>query len=255
MFQNARNWRPSWEFFLLLGLSILAWDLLVRVSGVHPIVLPSPGAVMASLLSEPGDYVKHGLISLWEMTLGFIFGFSLGFSSAVGIFYVPFLRRSIYPLLLSFRIVPKVAFLPLFLVWFGVGIGTKVVLAGFAIFFLVLVQTLLGLTTVEPEAIEFGRSLKMSERGIFRKIRLPSALPAMMVGVKLGITYALTNVVVAEMLVAREGMGFLVVESKTSLSTDDLIANIVVVAMIGLALYAGGLYVERRTTSWYIEEQ
>ena len=254
MFKNARDWRPSWEFFLLAGLLLLSWDLLVRFSDIHPIVLPSPLAVAQSFVAEIPELIRHGGISLLEMVLGFLIGFLLGFGSAIAIFYVPFFRRSIYPFLLSFRIVPKVAFLPLFLVWFGVGIGTKVALAGFSIFFLVLVQTLLGLSTIEPEAIEFGKSLKMSERALFRKIRLPTALPAIMVGVKLGITYALTNVIVAEMLVAREGIGFLVVEARTRLATDDLIATIVAVAIIGLAMYRGGVILERQTTQWYIED-
>ena len=249
-----RRWRVSWEFITLFIAFLAGWQLIVVITGIHPIVLPSPIEVGAALIGELGELARQGGISFYEMVLGFIFGFAMGFVAAVGIFYVPFLRRSVYPLLLGFRIVPKVAFLPLFLVWFGVGIGTKVALAAFSIFFLVLVQTLLGLSTVEEEAIEFGRSLKMSEWSIFRKIRLPSALPAIMVGVKLGITYALTNVVVAEMLVSRQGLGFVVTEAKNSLRTASLIATIVVVAIIGLFLYAVGLAVERKTTSWYVEE-
>ena len=146
------------------------------------------------------------------------------------------------------------AFVPLFLVWFGIGIGVKVALASFAIFFLILVQTLLGLTSVEPELIELGRSLKMNEPALLRRIRLPAALPAIMVGVKLGITYALTNVVVAEMVVATNGLGFLVVEARSKIKTDEMIAAIFVVAFIGLIVYAVGLWVERRTVFWYLEE-
>lgn len=254
MFKNARDWRPSWEFALLMGVLLVAWDLVVRLTDVHPIVLPSPFSVVEAFFAEIPALGQEGLISLFEMILGFSIGFIMGFLSAVGIFYIPFFRRSIYPFLLGFRIVPKVAFLPLFLVWFGVGIGVKVALAGFAIFFLVLVQTLLGLSTIEPEAVEFGKSLKMSEWALFRKIRLPNALPAIMVGVKLGVTYALTNVIVAEMLVAREGLGFLVVEARTRLATDDLIATILAVAIIGLAMYSFGLALERRSTHWYVEE-
>lgn len=239
---------------MLLGVLILGWDLIVRLTGVIPLVLPSPLAVVQAFVDELPELGRQGLISLFEMVLGFGIGFFMGFLSAVAIFYVPFFRRSIYPFLLSFRIVPKVAFLPLFLVWFGVGMGTKVALAGFAIFFLVLVQTLLGMSTIEPEAIEFGRSLKMSEWALFRKIRLPNALPAIMVGVKLGVTYALTNVIVAEMLVAREGLGFLVVESRTRLATDHLIATIIAVAIIGLLLYSAGVALERQTTYWYTED-
>lgn len=233
---------------------LVSWDLIVRLTDVHPIVLPSPLTVLEAFIAEIPALANEGLVSFYEMVLGFAIGFVMGFGSAVAIFYVPFFRRSVYPFLLSFRIVPKVAFLPLFLVWFGVGIGVKVALAGFSIFFLVLVQTLLGLSTIEPEAVEFGKSLKMSEWSLFRRVRLPSALPAIMVGVKLGVTYALTNVIVAEMLVAREGLGFLVVEARTRLATDDLIATIVAVAIIGLLLYAGGLVLERQTTYWYVEE-
>lgn len=254
MFRSARSWRPSWEFFVLLAALIVGWELIVRIADVHPIVLPAPSAVATAFIAELPDLGQQSVISLFEMVLGFTIGFFMGFGSAVAIFYVPFFRRSIYPFLLSFRIVPKVAFLPLFLVWFGVGIGTKVALAGFAIFFLVLVQTLLGLSTIEPEAIEFGKSLKMSEWALFRRIRLPNALPAIMVGVKLGVTYALTNVIVAEMLVAREGLGFLVVESRTRLATDSLIATIIAVAVVGLLLYSGGLALERATTQWYVED-
>jgi len=252
---TPRGRRLSWEFWAVLGLVLVAWEIGVRVTGVHPIVLPSPFQVLESLRENPGELLRHGLITLGEMVVGFVVGLAIGMASAIGIFYVPFLRRSLYPLLLGFRIVPKVAFLPLFLVWFGAGMTSKVVLAGFAIFFLVLVQTLLGLSTVESEAIEFARSLRMSRLAIFRKIRLPSALPAIMVGVKLGITYALTNVVVAEMLVAREGLGYLAMHARSRLATADLMATIVVVILVGLAVYWVGLYVERRTTSWYVEEQ
>lgn len=254
MFKNVRDWRPGWEFAGLMGVLLVGWDLIVRLTDIHPIVLPSPLSVLEAFVAEMPALGQEGVISLFEMILGFSIGFTMGFLSAVAIFYIPFFRRSVYPFLLSFRIVPKVAFLPLFLVWFGVGIGVKVALAGFAIFFLVLVQTLLGLSTIESEAIEFGKSLKMSEWALFRKIRLPNALPAIMVGVKLGVTYALTNVIVAEMLVAREGLGSLVVEARTRLATDHLIATIIAVAIIGLALYAVGLAVERRTTYWYVEE-
>ena len=127
-------------------------------------------------------------------------------------------------------------------------------LASFAIFFLILVQTLLGLTSVEPELVELGRSLKMNELALLRRIRLPAALPAIMVGIKLGITYALTNVVVAEMVVATNGLGFLVVDARSKIKTDEMIAGIVVVALIGLVVFAVGLWVERRTVFWYVEE-
>ncbi len=247
-----RLWNSK-ELLLTLTAIVVAWIVVVDVRNFHPIVLPPPSSVADALIENPGTYASAGFITFYEMLLGFAAGGTLGFVSAIGIFYSPFLRRSLYPLLLGFRIVPKVAFVPLFLVWFGIGVGVKVALASFAIFFLVLVQTLLGLTGVEPELVELGRSLKMRERDILRRIRLPAALPAIMVGVKLGITYALTNVVVAEMVVATDGLGFLVVEARSLVKTDEMIAVIFVVAFIGLVIYGIGTAIERRVVFWYFE--
>ncbi len=242
-----------WPVVLVLIGIVVFWIFMIEWRDFHPIVLPSPGAVIEALVENRIDYVRAGFVTFYEMILGFMAGGALGFFSAVGIFYSPFLRRSLYPLLLGFRIVPKVAFVPLFLVWFGIGVGVKVALASFAIFFLILIQTGLGLAGVDPALIELGRSLRMSEVALLRRIRLPAALPAIMVGVKLGITYALTNVVVAEMVVATEGLGFLVVEARSFIKTHEMIAAIFVVAFIGLVVFAVGLWVERKTVFWYLD--
>ena len=253
--RGVARWLWSTKALLLtLAGIVVFWFAIIEVRDIHPVVLPSPISVLDALAGNLSTYAGAGFITFYEMILGFIAGGTLGFVSAVGIFYSPFLRRSLYPLLLGFRIVPKVAFVPLFLVWFGIGLGVKVALASFAIFFLILVQTLLGLTSVDPALVELGRSLKMNEFALLRRIRLPAALPAIMVGVKLGITYALTNVVVAEMVVATNGLGFLVIEARSKIKTDEMIAAIFVVAIIGLVVYAFGLWVERRTLFWYVED-
>ncbi len=251
-----RGWRRLWsyrELLLVLVGIVVFWIVMIEWRDFHPIVLPPPASVVEALFHNLDTYAAAGVVTFYEMILGFMAGGVLGFSSAIGIYYSPFLRRSLYPLLLGFRIVPKVAFVPLFLVWFGIGVGVKVALASFAIFFLILIQTGLGLASVDPALVELGRSLRMNEFDLLRRIRLPAALPAIMVGVKLGITYALTNVVVAEMVVATEGLGFLVVEARSFIKTQEMIAAILVVAFIGLVVFAVGLWVERKTVFWYIE--
>ena len=251
-----RGWRRLWYHWPLLAVLagiVVFWIVMIEWRDFHPIVLPSPMAVTEALFENRAIYVQAGFVTFYEMILGFMAGGALGFLSAIGIFYSPFLRRSLYPLLLGFRIVPKVAFVPLFLVWFGIGVGVKVALASFAIFFLILIQTGLGLAGVDPALVELGRSLRMNEFSLLRRIRLPAALPAIMVGVKLGITYALTNVVVAEMVVATEGLGFLVVEARSFIKTHEMIAAILVVALIGLVVFAVGLWVERKSVFWYLE--
>lgn len=251
VFAGLRN---SKELLLTIVAVIVAWIAAIEIFDFHPIVLPSPGAVLAALGSDWEALAQETAWSFYEMMLGFALGGSLGFALAVGIFYSPFLHRAAYPFLFGFRVVPKIAFLPLFLVWFGIGLTVKVVMAGMAVFFLMLVQTLLGLSTVDPALVELGRSLKMNEWMLLRRIRVPAALPAIMVGVKLGITYALTNVVVAEMVVSTRGLGFLVIRARQQARTDSIIAVILVTAVVGVAVYKLGQAVERRTTFWYVEE-
>jgi NitT/TauT family transport system permease protein len=248
-----RAWDTKELLFTLVAI-LIVWTLLVRTGNFHPIVLPSPQSVLGSLIGNAPDLAEATLVSFFEMLLGFALGGSAGFVLAVGIFYSPFLLRAVYPFLFGFRVVPKVAFLPLFLVWFGIGLTVKVVMAGTAVFFLILVQTLLGLSTVDPSLVELGKSLKMNERLMLRWIRLPAALPAIMVGAKLGITYALTNVVVAEMFTSTKGLGSLVVRARQHARTDLIIAVIIVTAAAGLIVYLTGRAVEKRATFWYIEE-
>ena len=250
---GAAGW-ASKELAVFVLLLLALWELIPRVFGLHRIILPPASEVFVGIVTNFDAYLEQGVITLYEVALGFIAGGLMGFVSGVGIFYSEYLRRAVYPLLFTIRIVPKLAFLPLFLVWFGSGIGTKIAMAATAIFFLVLVQTLLGLTAIDDEYLEYGRSLKMKERQLFTKIRLPIALPSIMVGFKLGIAYAMTNVIVAEMVVAREGLGFLLIMGKQRMRTYEILGAIVVISMIGLALYGLGVLAERRLTYWYYDE-
>jgi NitT/TauT family transport system permease protein len=142
---------------------------------------------------------------------------------------------------------------PLFLIWFGIGLASKMALATFAVFFLVLVQATLGLEAVEREQEELGQSLQLSEWQMFRSVRLPVAMPSLMVGLKLGATYALTNIIMAEMAVANKGLGYVVILAESQLATDEVMAAILVVALVGLAIYWITSVVERRVTFWYGE--
>jgi NitT/TauT family transport system permease protein len=163
------------------------------------------------------------------------------------------LRETVYPLLFGFRIVPKVAFVPLFMVWFGTGLVMKSAITAMAIFFIFLVQALLGFASVEPELVELGRSYRMSTWNILWRLRFPAALPSLMVGLKLGVTYALVMVIVAEMVVANRGLGAVVVESSARLRTAETMAVILVVSVGGVLLYGLGNWVDRKLTRWYYE--
>lgn len=244
----------TWEPLVLGAILIGVWEAFVRASGIVPILLPAPSAVFGELVDNLPTFGREGIFSLIETLIGFGVGLAVGFLCAILIFTSPYLRRTLYPILFGFRIVPKVAFVPLFLIWFGSGVTMKAMLTAMAIFFIFLVQTLAGLEAVEPELLELARSLRMGRAGILWRLRLPSALPSIMVGVKLGVTYALTMVIVGEMVVSNKGMGAVIVESSRRLRTAETLAAILVVVIGGLILYGIGMMADRRLTSWYAEE-
>lgn len=242
------------EVIIALALIGAVWELVARFVVNAPIVLPGPGLVWQAGVENSDLYAQELAFTFYEVILGFLAGFTLGFVSAVGIYYSAMLTRFLYPVLVGLQIVPKVAFLPLFAIWFGIGTSSKVVLAAFATFFVVLVQTLLGLRGIDPQLVEFGRSLRMNEKLLFRKMRLPAALPSVMVGVRLCMILSLTLVVVAEMSVANRGVGWLIIDSRARFQTDEMMAAIAVVALAGVLLFGLGRWLENRLTAWNVDE-
>jgi NitT/TauT family transport system permease protein len=249
----SRKVGRSAPFFVALVGFLALWEAAPALFDVSALVLPPPSDVIAALVANLSVYGEHGAVTATELAAGFASGSVVGFVAAIGIHYSPFFRRAVYPVLLGFRIVPKVAFVPLFLIWFGIGLASKMALATFAVFFLVLVQATLGLEAVEREQEELGQSLQLSEWQMFRSVRLPVAMPSLMVGLKLGATYALTNIIMAEMAVANKGLGYVVILAESQLATDEVMAAILVVALVGLAIYWITSVVERRVTFWYGE--
>ena len=248
-----RSWRVSWEVLIVPALILAIWLLVLTSFDLPRIILPKPTEVVDALASNWSNMLSASAVTLGETAVGFTAGLVTGTLLAGAVFLSPFLKETLYPLLFGFRIVPKIAFVPLFMVWFGTGLFMKSAITAMAIFFIFLVQALLGFASAEPELIELARSLRMSKLSILVRLRFPAALPSLMVGLKLGLTYALTMVIVAEMVVANRGLGAVVVESTARLRTAETIATILVVSAGGLLLYGLGNRLDRRLTRWYYE--
>lgn len=251
----AKRIRMPYEFALLTMALILAWELAPRALDISHVVLPTFSRVVGTLVRELPGWLPDLRVTLVELVAGFAAGALFGLVGGIAIYYSDFLRRGAYPLVTVVRILPKVAFTPLFLVWFGIGMGSKVALAFIGIAFMMLVQTIAGLNAIDPALVELGRSLKMRETQILWRLRLTSALPALLVGVKLSLVYALTMIVLAEMVIASNGLGHILVISKSKLQTDSIMAVMLVIAAIGFALFSAGNLVERRVMRQRREEE
>lgn len=215
----------------------VVWELLVRWLHVKPVILPGPIAIVAEMWEHRRMLAANTWPTFVAISLGFLYAFVVGFSIAVGIAFSKTLRELTYPFLVVAQILPKVAFAPLFLVWFGFGLTPKIVIAALVAFFPIVINTAKGLTSVDPELLQYMRSLGASRRESFLKISLPWALPYIFAALKISITLAIVGAVVGEFVAAGEGLGYVINAANVSLDTELMFAAIGVLSVLGVALF------------------
>jgi NitT/TauT family transport system permease protein len=222
---------------ILFAVLLIVWEAAVRVSGIKPFLLPAPTAVAAQLAAKPGWYLHHAYYTLYETLLGFALAVTVGVLMAVGVVYSRFVERTLFMLLVTMNAVPKIAIAPLFIIWLGTGMQPKVAVALLVALFPIVIDTVLGLRSVDPEMLDLAKSLRASRLQVLWKIRAPCALPGLFSGLKIGISLAFIGAIVGEFIAAENGLGFVVVSSQASFSTDQMFAAIVLLVILGLVLF------------------
>jgi NitT/TauT family transport system permease protein len=231
---------------------IAAWELATRSGILNPIIFP-PASHVATALVELGQqrFFWDAFRTTMIETLA---GFALGAGSAwiFGTLLATFAlaRYAFYPLAVALQIAPRVALAPLFVVWFGFGITSKVVLAATICFFPVLINVMVGLQTVEQDARVFMRSIGASRWEEYRKLGLPSSLPLLFASLKTAITLALLGAIVAEFAGGVEGMGVLIQTFNAQLDVAEGFAVIIALMIAGLILYGAMELLESRVVFW-----
>jgi NitT/TauT family transport system permease protein len=233
-----------------LSLAIVAWQLVVMGLRLPEYLLPAPTHIAASMASEWRYLLTHTLVTLYEILLGFAMAVGVGVPLAMLIVYSPLVERSLYPLLVASQAVPKIAVAPLLIFWAGLGLFPKVLVAFAISFFPIIIDTVVGLRTVEPEMLYLARSMGAGERKIFVKIRFPSALPNVFAGLKVAVTLAVVGAIVGEFIQADRGLGYALQQATSVLNTRLAFATIFILAVVGMALFALVEAVERRLTPW-----
>jgi len=240
---------------LALVLLVIIWDLVVRIFKIRDYLLPGPGAVFRTLIDEAGYLADQSVTTTQEVILGFILATVVGLLIAIAIAtWRPF-EQAAYPLLVASQEIPQVAFAPLLLVWFGFGITSKVIIAFLIAFFPVVVNTAVGLRSVPTELIDLARSTRASSLTILRKIRFPYALPYAFTGLKIGATFAVIGAVVGEFVGAGKGLGYVLVTANGRLDTALMFAAIIVLVVLGLALFFVVVLIERLVIPWHVTQR
>jgi NitT/TauT family transport system permease protein len=236
-----------------LGLSagVLAfWELIIRLFNVPTFVLPAPTAIIASLIANRGTLAVAAQATALEVVFGFVFSALVGIAVALVIVRFERFGNALYPLIVLFQNVPKVALAPIFILWFGYDLAPKVLLIVVIAFFPVTIDMLIGLQSVEPAFVALMRSVGASKGKILMRVRIPHSLPHLMAGLKVAITFSVIGAIVGEFAGANQGLGYVIQFASTQLDTPLIFAALVVVSVLGLAFYYIIEVAERWLVPW-----
>jgi NitT/TauT family transport system permease protein len=233
---------------------VLLWEGAVRLLRVPDWLVPSPSQIGGVIAEKNAVMFFHTLVTLEETVLGFALALVVGVLFGIGIIHFPILRDTLYPALIMFNSFPKVAIAPLFVIWIGVGIESKVANAFLLALFPIVINAILGLTDMEPELLELVRAMSRSRWVLFWKIRLPHSLPYLFAGCKIAISLAVIGAIVGEFISGRSGLGYLVLTANNYFNTAMAFTALVYLVIMSLALYGIVVLAERLLLPWYRRE-
>jgi NitT/TauT family transport system permease protein len=239
----------AWPLGIGLG-ALLLWEALCRGLGVKEILLPPPSAIILAMVSRWSLLFDNLWPSLYLTVLAFLLSVGGGVLFAILITYSTIVRKGFYPIIVVSQVIPKISIAPLFIVWFGTGATSSLLLAFLISFFPMTINAALGFQTVDEEVVRMARSFTGSRWQIFCKIRLPNALPHLFGGMKISITLAIIGVIVSEFVASQRGIGYLIKLSGGLLDTPLMMAAITELSLAGLALYGLIAWAERRIIYW-----
>ncbi|MDQ0187403.1 ABC transporter permease [Cytobacillus sp. FSL W7-1323] len=254
--EKHRKINPSIQRVLLGSivpiLLILAWEYLSRIGVFPPHLLPAPSIILQSLMTmtTDGSLWTHTSITLYRLVLGFLFGTAAALIIGAAVGYFSTVESLLDPLIQAFRSIPSLAWVPLFILWMGIGEPSKVVLIAVGVFFPVYLNIVSGIQGIDRKLIEVGKIYHFSSWQLICKIILPAALPSFLVGLRSGLGLGWMFVVAAELMGASTGIGYLLVYGQNTYAPELIISSIVLFAILGKITDAILKGLETKTLHW-----
>jgi len=248
--RRRRRRLEAWLPWLVTLAAFLGWEAGVRLFGVPEFVLPAPSAIAASMARWWRPLLDNSLATLATTLAGFALAVGFGLLLGVAIGSSTLLYRGLYPLLIAFNSVPKVAVVPVLVIWFGSGAIPAIVTAFLIAFFPIVVNVATGIATVEPELRDVLRALGARPADIIRKVGLPRAMPYFFASLKIAITVAFVGSILAETVAGDAGIGKLMMVASSRFDVPLVFAGLVVTGVMGVLMYWVAVAVEERTTGW-----
>ena len=240
---------------LIVASVLLLWELSVILFKPSPLILPAPSTVIAEFLTTPGVFLRHSGFTLAITAAGFAIAVILGVFLAVGIVYSRFLERTVYTLLVALNSIPKVALAPLFVIWLGTGTEPKLAVAVMLAIFPIVIDTVLGLRSVDPDMLNLARVSKASPLQVLWKIRFPCALPSLFAGMKVAISFALVGAIVGEFVAGGKGLGFQILVAQGQFDTARVFVSLLLLGLMGTVLFYAVDFAERVCLPWHVSQR
>jgi NitT/TauT family transport system permease protein len=242
---------PDWVLALaLLVVVAVIWEAVIRLFHISSFILPAPSAIIGSLIENRGKLASATGSTALEILLGFVLAALTGIIVALLIARFERFGRALYPLIVLFQNVPKVALAPIFILWFGFDLAPKIALIVVIAFFPVAIDMLAGLQSVESSFVALMQSVGAGRTKILLCVRIPHSLPYLMAGLKVAITFSVIGAIVGEFAGANHGLGYLIEFASTQLDTALIFAGLTVISALGLAFYYLVELAERFLVPW-----
>jgi NitT/TauT family transport system permease protein len=234
-----------------LVILIALWQLVITVFNVPDYLVPTPVAVFKSYFTGDIDWVAQTLVTLKEGVIGFVIGVAVGYVIAVILSTSPLVNRIVMPYVVAFHVLPKVAIAPVIFIMIGFSDVSRILIVVVLSFFPIVINVTTGLVDVDMNLVHLLRSLGVGPVTVFYKVRLPSSMPLFFDGLKIAVSGAMIGAIVAEFVSSNSGLGFVILNSQSTLNTSIAFAAIVILTVIGLLLYGAVILLGRLAMPWY----
>ena len=250
MTDNQRHWLKVAMPWLTMALLLLVWELCCVFIGIQEIILPRPSKIFAVAVQRWDILLEFCLQTLWTTVIGFVLAIIGGLLLGLAVGASPFVYSGLYPLLIAFNAIPKVALVPILMIWLGVGALPAIITAFVISFFPIVVNVATGLATIEPEMRDVMRSLGATQYEILTKVGIPRAMPYLFASLKVAITLAFIGSVISETVGGNRGIGFLMLSAGARNDSPTTFAGLFAIAIMGVLMYAICALIEQRMTRW-----
>jgi NitT/TauT family transport system permease protein len=241
--------RRALPWIVIIAIFVV-WEIVVRAFGIEQFVLPAPTAIFASGWEWRAEMLDNAWQTFMTTAVGFLLAVVIGLLGGVLFGSSTLVYDAFYPALVGFNSIPKVAVIPILVIWFGIGTVPAIVTAFLISFFPILVNVAAGIATVEPELKDVLRALGAKQWQIVQKVGLPRSMPYFFASLKVAITFAFVGSIVAETVAANKGIGNLMLVASSRFEVPLAFAGLLVTSVMGIGMYLIAEFIERRTTGW-----